>query len=236
MIVVKISTRGMKLIGETIKGMDKQWRFATSVALNRTAYGARTDVRRDMSWIFDRPTKFTLNSLRVERSKKTDVPMVSEVYINDEGFKSRPALEWLSPHIYGGARKEKRSEWVMKKRKKLKKNEWIVPGRGARLSPKTGNFPRAQMVKILSNIRSTYTGDYDTPYGDKVTYYVDRKGKNPGVYRKRYGKPELWLKFITKAPQYTPIFPFHKMVEAYVDKHYLDELDDAMDYATRTAR
>lgn len=64
-------------LSRVIKGLNdfhqKQLPFATSLALNRTAQAIRKDLRSEMERVFDRPTPFTLNSLQITSSSKTDL-------------------------------------------------------------------------------------------------------------------------------------------------------------------
>jgi hypothetical protein len=114
MINVKVTTDGVKLVSRFLKDLEKQSRFATSVAMNRTVFMVCQDVQKKMPRTFDRPTKYTLNSIRYTKAKKTKLH--AEVFIADEAFKGIAPIKWIAPHIFGGRRGLKRSELHLRRR------------------------------------------------------------------------------------------------------------------------
>lgn len=73
----------------------KQVPFALSLALNNTANLAKVEAQRQMPDYLDRPTRFTINSVAVVSSKKTN--LVAKVLIKDIQAK------YLGVNINGGA-------------------------------------------------------------------------------------------------------------------------------------
>ncbi|WP_246797466.1 hypothetical protein [Burkholderia perseverans] len=69
--------------------VQRQLPFAASVALNKTANVAKQALADEMCDVFDRPTPYTLRSLRVRRATKRQ--LVARVGFIDESFKGTPA-------------------------------------------------------------------------------------------------------------------------------------------------
>lgn len=127
----------------------RQIPFATALALTKTAEMVRDGLVSEMRIVFDRPTPWTLNSLRVFPATKQK--LVARVWMKDEADKSSPATKWLSPEIYGGARSDKRAEVMLKQRGLLPEGKYVVPGSGAKLD-RYGNIPKGVITKALSGI------------------------------------------------------------------------------------
>ena len=81
--------------------------FATMLALNSTAKQAQLDVQARMRQVFDRPTTWVINSLRVNRATKTN--LFAEVEFKDRSA-SENSRSMVEPHIFGGDRRYKSME------------------------------------------------------------------------------------------------------------------------------
>jgi hypothetical protein len=126
--------------------------FAASVALNATAGRAQKDVQASMRQVFDRPTPWVVNSLRIKRATKAN--LVAELAFKDKNSveNSRSMVE---PHIAGGDREYKGMEKRLAKIGLLPKGYNAVPGGGAKLDA-YGNMSRGQISQML-NVLGTYT-------------------------------------------------------------------------------
>lgn len=120
-------------IREIIKGLSdlerKQLPYAQSVALNRTAFQAREDMKHQMQAKLDRPTPYTLRSVRVKKATKRKLEAI--VFINEA------QAEYLQ-YVFTGKTK-------FPKRKAL-----VTPSKNTRLN-KYGNMPRGKLQRLLSD-------------------------------------------------------------------------------------
>ena len=119
-------------LDRTFDGMEKQVRFATSLAINRTAQVVKEELKREMQSVFDRPTPFTLNSLQMTPSTKQRLE--AKVW-----FKNPPRVgdihHYLEPQVYGGSRPFKGFEYLLQTNahvsRSLPRGWFAVPGPAA---------------------------------------------------------------------------------------------------------
>lgn len=230
--------------------------FALSVALNKTAEKARLKVRSEMPSVFDRPTPWVLNSLRVKRSTKTN--LTAELAYKDKNSveSSRSMVE---PHVFGGRRHFKAMEARLMNMGYMPKGYNAVPGGAAKLDA-YGNMSRGQISQLL-NVLGTYT---EAGYNKANAKTVERLAKgnvkknvygfvywvNPvtGQRRARHIPPGVYQRVITafgtslkpvlifvKQASYKKRLPFFDMAQAVADKEFPGEFDRAFDEAMRTA-
>jgi hypothetical protein len=233
-----------------IAGMQKQVRFATSVAINKTAKAVEDEERRAMSGgIFDRPKPATTKATYIKRSTKQD--LVAEV-----GLKTRamgiPAAEYLHPNVEGGARTYKRSELMLRQAGILPAGLYTVPGKEAQLD-QWGNMSRGQIVQILSFFRTfgnTKLNSKRSNMTDKrrarlsqrrADYFVvpvrDRKLKlYPGIWQRKPDNTLAPVLMFVSKPQYRAIYHFGDIAAKVVRRTFQQEFDRAFAEAMRTAR
>lgn len=154
--MIKISVKHN--IADTIRMLDervrKQVPFATARALTRTAKKAERRVHNEMRQVFDRPTPWTLKTIRTKPATKRDLQAM--VYLKDTlpGGKARgSASDILGHHFTGGSRQRKALEMWLTRAGLLGSNERVVPGSAARLDS-YGNMSRGQVQQILSQLRA----------------------------------------------------------------------------------
>lgn len=126
--------------------------FAVSVALNHTAEAGRVAVREDMERVFDRPTPWVLNSLRVVRSSKDNLQ--AKVWFKEEGT-AGSGDRTVAPHIFAGSRQFKPMEARLRGIGALPSGWFVVPGAAATLDG-FGNISRGQVSQLL-NVLGSYT-------------------------------------------------------------------------------
>ena len=198
--------------------------YAAATAMTRVARRiAVEEMPAEMQRVFDRPTRYTLNSLRVIPAKRDNLQ--ARVYVKDDAPNTgtRPE-DYLLPQVDGGARREKRFERAMRYRGLLGNGWRAVPATGAPLDA-YGNLRRGEIQRILTATRTTFTGYQDKSNSRRsqanaknAPYFAIAPatqrmvgGENritparmqPGVY-KRTGKRGIRpvLIFTNKAPQY----------------------------------
>lgn len=140
-------TNNFPIIAAKLDTLGKQSRFATAVAMTGTAQDVRAAEQQEMQRVFDRPTRYTLNSLYVQTATKTRLE--ARVWVKDS---ERPT-HYLLPEIEGGGRAQKRFEDLLRQRGFLASGERTVPGAGAKIDA-FGNMARSQIVQILSQLQA----------------------------------------------------------------------------------
>lgn len=231
----------------------RQIPFAAKNAINATAKKVVERETHEMRDIFDRPTPYTLSSVKVF-SYATPQNLQAVVGLKDETGKGIPAIKFLATEIAGGARRMKRFEIALRSVGALPEGYRAVPGEGAKRDS-YGNMSPAQIVQILSFFKAFPEAGYKANMSAKrraslkkgskkslgFEYFVGRPGDRLplGVWQRfRLGhgsaiKPVLI--FVTSA-SYQAIFDFVYVAKVAVDKEFPGEFSQAMAEAVRTAR
>jgi hypothetical protein len=218
--------------------------FATARALTLTA---KEDVKpaivKEMKRVFDRPTPWTLNSLYVSSATKSR--LMAQVYVKDEG--ESQSHQYLRPEIAGGPRRFKRLEALLYVKGILKKNEFVVPGVGARLDV-FGNMSRGQVSQIISALKIALDPNQNRSDSKRsqsnarnAQYFVPRTGSRlPRAVYQRFGfaigsaiKPVL---VFVKQPKYRPRLDYYGIGERTARKWFPIRFDESMQVALATAR
>lgn len=227
--------------------------FALSVAINSVAFQAQRNVQGEMRTVFDRPTPWVLNSLRVERgNKKSPTATVwfrQESLSNEEGY-------LVKPHIFGGDRAVKRMEQRLQRVNLMPKGWRIVPGEAAQLDA-YGNVSRGQISLVL-NVLGTYTeAGYNkanaatrkrlakggrSKYG--VTYFVVLPGRaetkhlQPGIYQRvatPFGSSLKPVLIYVRNTRYRARLDFEGIVRRTIEERLEPEFENALEKAMATA-
>ena len=142
---IKSATKGLSRVQK------KQIPFATALALNDAAFGARKELRKQAEKKFENPTPFTLNGFQVVKAKKKE--LTSIIYVESKRYK------YMKFQIFGGTR--------MPERKAI-----VVPTSRMPLN-KYGNMTKNKIKTILAkpNVVST------TINGRPGIFQTDRKGR-----------------------------------------------------------
>jgi hypothetical protein len=147
--MINVTLTGLDQLKATLGGADKQVRFAASRALNRLAQLGIQDVKAEMRDSFDRPTPWTLNSVRQYGLATRDKPETGidfKATGRTGGIDPELYLRW---QVYGGERRIKRFERALRAAGALPDGYVTVPGQGAKLDA-YGNMSQGQIVQILS--------------------------------------------------------------------------------------
>ncbi|WP_422491723.1 hypothetical protein [Endozoicomonas sp. ALE010] len=212
----------------------RQVPFATALAMTRLGGIAKGEVEEEMQRVFDRPTRYTMNSLFLRPARKRDVNPKAVVWFRDWSPKGTAATKYLTPEVHGGERNTKRSESLLRRRGLLGSEEFLVPSRTAKLD-RYGNISRGQVVKMLSNVRAQFDTSQNTTNSRKTQYFVGRPGgKAKGVWMRRGRKVQPFM-MITRQPKYRRRLDFHGVSERSIRRHYNKEFGKALAYAIATA-
>jgi hypothetical protein len=191
------------------RGMQKQFPFAISKALNDTAFDARTSLSGATKQFFDKPTSFTQKGFGVEKSSKNNLTVV----VGAETKRAR----YLRTQISGGSRGQKPFEGRLGQGR-------VVPGAGARLNA-SGNLTLAAIKKITAGLGSTHF----------IAKPGNAQGIGPGVYLRKGRTITPMLVFIDSA-SYRPRFPMLDVVGKVYQRRYGQYFRTSLERALATAR
>lgn len=224
----------------------RQLPFATSKALNATAQTIKAEIREAMPRVFDRPTPFTLNSLYLSAATKRN--LFSEVWLKDFASKGTPAVKYLAPEVYGGTRRQKRSERALERAGFLPSGMFWTPGTGAKLD-KYGNIPGGRITQILSTLKAFS----EVGYMANITERSRKRNKKPrpffvsrpasvrlplGVYE-RYGSRQRKIRpvlMFVRQPMYRSRLPFFKIARVVYRREFNQQFARAWQEALASAR
>ncbi|MBU1330884.1 MAG: hypothetical protein KJ884_02085 [Gammaproteobacteria bacterium] len=240
----------------------EQLPFAAALTLTRTAQEVEKGLVDEMSSVFDRPTRATLNSLFIQPATKQR--MEASVWIKDgrsatasgglvgrEGAwgKGRAASSWLTPQVFGRARSEKGFEKLLARVGALDSGRYAVPGDDQPLD-QYGNLGRGRLNKILSGARlfgeegykaNATDSDRSTRKGN-TRYFVIRKGRRPIGIAERLSRGKgsrnsirMALVFV-KQPTYSRAFDFFGVSERIAKDQLPVQFELAIAQALATRR
>lgn len=228
---------------------EKQVKFATRVALTRTAKRVEAAERHEMRDSFDQPTPFTMSGLFVRPATASDLS--AEVKLKDFASKSStPAAKYLEAQIKGGARGQKRFERALEAIGALPPGYRVVPGEGAQLDA-YGNMSRGQIVQILSYFRAFPEAGYKANMSDKrrealqrrqgFAYFVGRPGDRLplGVYQRvqfARGTAVRAVMIFVRNVVYQKTFDFGYVATSTIEQHFAAEFTRALAEARATQR
>lgn len=228
---------------------------AMALAITRTAIKAKDEIRSEMQRVFDRPTPYTLDSMRVLAARKA-VP-IAKLMIKDQSLKARPASKWLTPQVFGGERNLKGFEVKLRRAGVLGPNQWVMPGEAARYD-QYGNVTRGQLVAMLSDVQAWTSEDIVKNSTLKTRGQRERrnlkKGRRGGVYfaittRRGRLRPGIYerasfafgsaarpvMVFVDKRPIYRKLLPYEETAQRVMRDHFRDELADSVRYVVGKA-
>ena len=137
--------------------IQRQIPFVIASALTKTAVRVKPEIQKEMTKVFDRPTRYTLNSVFVTPAKKKDENPTARVWLKDDTAtynRGGNAAEYLWPQIAGGStRALKRFEIRLKNHGLLPPGMFVRPGTGAKLD-NHGNVNTGQMSAILAHLKT----------------------------------------------------------------------------------
>lgn len=221
-------------IDDAIKSLDalekEQLPFALALTATWTAQDVQAEEKKVIASVFDKVNRYTKNSVYIKSATKKNP--VAAVWLKNEDATSKGgnAAEYLSPHIFGGPRKNKRFEKAMQRRGMLNPGQFTVPAKPAKRD-KFGNISRGQIVKMLSNIGAQHDSQQNSKRGISYFLFENNDGSLSGVWQRTPNGIMPFLLFVDKAPQYKKRFPFFEVAERTINKQFPINFEKAMDYA-----
>jgi hypothetical protein len=133
-----------------LAAIERQMAFAAAGAINDTLFQDLKPAATQAMQVFDRPTPFTLSSVRVDKATRDN--LVGTVYIptdNAGAGGALPAGKPLLAEVRGGPRRLKRSEKLLQAKGLMPRGMLAVPGPAATIDA-YGNMVRSQILHLLS--------------------------------------------------------------------------------------
>lgn len=240
---------GLKSVSDYMRKLPaNQVAFATSVAINKTAVKVKAALEDEIPRAFDRPTKYTQNSLYMKASNKKNLS--ARVWVKDDTFKGTPAAKYMEPEIFGGPRRHKRFEKALIARGLMRVDQYAVPGAACKLDA-FGGISAGYITQLLAYLRAFGEVGYKSNMDNKgrariakkqgLAYFVARPGGHlhPGIWA-RYSfasgssiKPVIMF---VKAPTYAKRYQFQEVADKAVERHFAPSFAEAFELAMKTAR
>lgn len=221
--MIKATMIGLDAVKRHFDRVAKQTRYATAVALTRTAQTIVRLEEREVAETFDNPTPFTRRAFGYKRATASNLQAV--VFIKDK------QENYLLPHIRGGKRNAKRSELQFSVDTNAPGVYW-VPGPGVKLNA-AGNISKAEVIKIARALKQS--GKHG-----KVFSGVPRPGMPFGIYGKQFknGRSTIvpLLIQVRQSPRYQKIFDFFGVAREAAGPEFEKQFAAAFAEAMRTAR
>jgi len=241
--VIKIEARGLNERLDMLTDLERnQIPFAMALTLTQTAKMVERRLVDEIRTVFDRPTRWTTNSLRVFPATKQK--LVARVWMKNEADGGGiPPTKWLTPHVYGGQREDKRSEKLLRAKGLLPSGMYIVPGRDAKLDG-FGNIGRGQIQKIMSGLaaqQDSYSNSTDSrrSRGNLNRFFVMRRGGQAIGVAERTGKGKdrikMLLAFVSR-PGYRKDFDFFAIADREAEDQLPIQFELALARALATRR
>lgn len=224
-------------VTDAIRALDEVHRrhipFASVYAATLTARKVKVEEVAVMHRVFDKPTPYTLNALRVKPATMRDP--VASVEFKDSTHKGTPAKRFLNPNIHGGPRSQKSHE---RRLAALLGSTYLIPGKGVATNA-YGNVSGATFTRILSQLKvssdsyANASGSRRSKAKRKADAYFILKGRNIVMHRK--GKAVMPALIPIKAPQYSKRFPFYETAQAVVAREFPQQFVTALNRAIATS-
>lgn len=187
----------------------RQLPFASALAMTRTAKDIQAQEIVTMRRVFDRPTPYTLNALRVVPARKTTLE--AKVEFRDWGA-GTPAKRFLNPEVHGGPRSQKGFERRLGSI--INGVSYWRPASGAPLNA-FGNITGGQIKRVLSQMGSQDQGFSAATKSRRSKAKRSAKAffKHPtkALIMERRGKKAFPFLVAVRNPTYPKRFPFYEV-------------------------
>jgi hypothetical protein len=225
-----------------LRGVEReQIPYATFLALNDTAEDVRAEHVRLLPLVFDRPTRYTMNSLLITYARRfagREFVLKAGVFFK-ESNRQKYGKHYLMPSVQGGGRPHKRFEYWLIQKGIMSADEYAVPARGVKLDS-FGNLSAGTIVQILSQLEATSDAtQWQTKRSKKragstrTVYFVapPNSGWKRGIFRRNGRRIEPVLLFL-KDVRYDVRYQFfdisRRVAEARLPVNFQDALAKAL--------
>jgi hypothetical protein len=247
-----------------IDSVGKQARYAAMKAINETAKEVQTGIKAEMRRVFDRPTPYIINAIRITSWAKRDKleAVIEPKYMGGKGVEPTKVLR---AEIFGGPRRLKKSELALQRVGILPRGMVTVPGQQCPLD-QFGNVKGSFIVQLLSYFQAFGEQGYKANMTARRKASLAKRGLNANGFRMiggveyfvSYGKlrggrgahlhPGIWarsgthgavvkpiLMFVRQA-SYKPRLDFFRLSDKIVNKAFPRHFEREFSLALRTAR
>lgn len=252
MSLVEIKLDPREVLGALTAAQERQVPYALARAMTAVAKDAQLELKRIMPLVFDRPTPFTIQGVRIIPARKVDRSIVAFVYLRDEASKGTPPAKYLRAEVEGGPRRDKRSERALKWKGLMPAGSQAVPSRFAPLDA-YGNLRGSYITYLLSRLRALPETGYSA---NETTTSKARRIRRLGVTSEFFiGRPEqrgrtgVWerietawgsairpILYFVRPASYQPRLPLGEKVAAVVQQQLHLRFLEAWREALATAR
>ena len=219
MLAFKLIDNIEKTAIKRVTNMQKQMAFASSVALNDTAFQARQSLNKSTVQFFNAPVKFTQSAFLVEKSNKRN--LIATVYAQDAAGKDR--ARYLRFGTTGGTRPQKGFERFF-----------------AGAIPSDGTIPPGSYFMPTSAVKTNRHGNVSQATLRRITKGIngDPRGGNrpPGIYRRSRSRLTPYFIATQDKPDYNARFPIGTITQKVVQRSYSGNFQTALAKALATAR
>lgn len=211
-----VDISGLKELQSGLREMSgRRLNAAIATALTRSAREIAKGWQGELQAKLDRPTPFTLKSVKVDQA--TAAKLQAVVSIQQPGGK--PAAispgEYLQTQERGGSRRQRKFEAALQAQGSMPRGMFVVPGKYAQLDG-FGNISRGQIVQVLSQLGSAFSPGYQRVIsksaakrqasaikrGVRYVAVLEPRGRlKPGVYY-AFGGDLLPVFFYTRGTRY----------------------------------
>jgi hypothetical protein len=206
--------------------------YATSLALNRTGNVVLAAQREEMRRSFDRPTPYTLNALFQTKARKDNLETRTRIKSPSLAEAGQTEKRYVGVQIFGGDRKDKASERILRQRGLLPAGYQMVPGGGIKLD-EYGNVPGGTVQAILKALLADYTGG--RVKATRGTFVIGQVGGTQGIWKVQRNKWLPMFIFVRK-PSYQRRLDYYGVSERTFARNWSEIFGKAVDDAIRTAR
>jgi len=217
----------------TLENQQRQIPFAISLAINKTAQSVKRAEYDEMRRVFDRPTPFTLNSLFMAPSTKRKLE--ASVWLKGYADKGTAATTYIGPQIWGGERKLKRAE-------RLLRRGHLAPGGAAKVDA-YGNLSRGPLQRALAQVgvhfdpltNATKVSRKRSKRRNASQFFVAEIGGTTALWERKGRRISPYLVAV-RTPHYRPRLAFQAVAGREQSAVFLRELRSAVARAVATAR
>jgi hypothetical protein len=198
----------------------KQIPFATSMAINDTAFGLQKEIKRQMPIKLDRPTPWTISGVLVRKSKKTDL----EAYVYMAGARGLPKSsldrnQYIKYQVSGGTRHPKKRK-IPVPYKNIKANKY-------------GSMPKGKVKSLIAK-RDVFVGNVKGIDGIWQRGHYDQSGAFYTT-KGRASSVRLLVAFENNA-DYKPKLPYQRISEGYTAHKFEPNFRRALAKALASAK
>jgi hypothetical protein len=203
--------------------------FASVYAATLTAQDVKARELTVMQQVFDRPTPYVMNALRVKPASKPDP--IASVEFKEFAGKGTPAERFMNPNIHGGSRALKATERQLG-------GQFYVPGLDLKKDG-YGNVQGSVYRRILSQLKASTNADANASGSRRSkgkrksdAYFKTKRG----FVLQRIGAHDLKVALVPiKAPSYRKRFPFYEEADEVVVDKYPKNFITALERAIATS-